>query len=219
MSAAATHYRMMRTPAQAADYRLRASRSSPSPASRSTARRRTSSSRLSACRPAACTAPPRSAWSWSTIRARADFVVKPGSLGKPVPGGSVEVQDADGHACAPGDDRRADGVAARRLDRRPRISAAIDEDGYFYHAGRADDVIISAGWTMSAVEIEDAMLKHPDVREAAAIGVPDALRGQVVKAFVVADRAGRRRLRRRRSRTSCATRLSQHEYPRASSRS
>ena len=37
----------------------------------------------------------------------------------------------------------------------------IDEDGYFYHGGRADDVIISAGWTMSAVEIEDALLKHP----------------------------------------------------------
>ena len=36
----------------------------------------------------------------------------------------------------------------------------IDEDGYFYHAGRADDVIISAGWTMSAVEIEDALLRH-----------------------------------------------------------
>ena len=66
----------------------------------------------------------------------------------------------------------------------------VDEDGYFYHAGRADDVIISAGWTMSAVEIEDAMLKHPQVREAAAIGVPDALRGQVVKAFVVASRSG-----------------------------
>ena len=66
----------------------------------------------------------------------------------------------------------------------------VDEDGYFYHAGRADDVIISAGWTMSAVEIEDAILKHPQVQEAAAIGVPDALRGQVVKAFVVASRSG-----------------------------
>ena len=62
----------------------------------------------------------------------------------------------------------------------------IDADGYFFHAGRADDVIISAGWTMSAVEIEDALLAHPAVREAAVIGVPDALRGLVVKAFIVA---------------------------------
>ena len=54
-----------------------------------------------------------------------------------------------------------------------------DEDGFFYHAGRADDVIISAGWTMSAVEIEDALLRHPDVSEIAVIGVPDALRGRV----------------------------------------
>ena len=73
--------------------------------------------------------------------------------------------------------------------RRPRTSAKIDEDGYFYHAGRADDVIISAGWTMSAVEIENTLLKHPDVREAAVIGVPDATRGQVVKAFIVSDRS------------------------------
>ena len=49
----------------------------------------------------------------------------------------------------------------------------IDADGYFYHAGRADDVIISAGWTMSAVEIEDALLRHPAIAEAAVIGVPD----------------------------------------------
>ena len=73
----------------------------------------------------------------------------------------------------------------------------VDADGYFYHAGRADDVIISAGWTMSAVEIEDVLLKHPDVREAAVIGVADALRGQVVKAFIVSPRAGRRRVRAR----------------------
>ena len=47
-----------------------------------------------------------------------------------------------------------------------------DDDGYLYHAGRADDVIISAGWTMSAVEIENTLLSHPDIAEAAAIGVP-----------------------------------------------
>jgi acetyl-CoA synthetase len=88
-----------------------------------------------------------------------------------------------------------------------------DAEGYFYHAGRADDVIISAGWTMSAVEIEDAILKHPDVREAAAIGVPDALRGQVVKAFVVAGRPGDEAFRSE-IQDLVRQRLSHHEYPR-----
>ena len=91
----------------------------------------------------------------------------------------------------------------------------MDADGYFYHAGRADDVIISAGWTMSAVEIEDALLRHPAVQAAAVIGVPDALRGLVVKAFVVpvpghaTDAALSRDIQ-----DFVRTRLSQHEYPR-----
>jgi acetyl-CoA synthetase len=89
----------------------------------------------------------------------------------------------------------------------------IDEDGYFYHRGRADDVIISAGWTISAVEIEDAVMKHPDVRETAAIGVADSLRGQVVKAFVVAERPGDETFTRE-IQESVRDRLSQHEYPR-----
>ena len=53
---------------------------------------------------------------------------------------------------------------------------------------QASDVIISAGWTMSAVEIEDTLLKHDDVDETAVIGVPDPLRGHVVKAFIVSGR-------------------------------
>jgi acetyl-CoA synthetase len=112
-----------------------------------------------------------------------DFVVKPGSLGKPVPGLKLQVQRPDGSPTEPGV------VGELMLWRRDKWEttkdlAKIDEDGYFYHAGRADDVIISAGWTMSAVEIENTLLKHDDVMEAAVIGVPDATRGQVVKAFV-----------------------------------
>src|SRR5262249_4165465 len=89
----------------------------------------------------------------------------------------------------------------------------VDGDGYFYHAGRADDVIISAGWTMSAIEIEDVLLRHPDVREAAVIGVADALRGQVVKAFIVSARSGDDAFARELQ-DLARTRLSQHEYPR-----
>ncbi|MCW0209446.1 MAG: acyl-CoA synthetase [Achromobacter sp.] len=141
-----------------------------------------------------------------------DFTVKPGSLGKPVPGLRVEVQDAGGAPCPPGVTgelklwRRGTWVATKDLGR-------IDEDGYFWHGGRADDVIISAGWTMSAVEIEDAILKHCDVAEAAAIGVPDALRGQVVKAFVVSDRPGDSTFAEE-IQDIVRSQLAQHEYPR-----
>ncbi len=141
-----------------------------------------------------------------------DFAIRRGALGKPVPGVRVEVHDARGQVCAPGVIgelmvwRREAWIPTRDLGR-------IDADGYFYHAGRADDVIISAGWTMSAVEIEDSILKHPAVLEAAAIGVPDALRGQVVKAFVLARVAGSDELTRE-IQDLVRTRLSQHEYPR-----
>ena len=66
---------------------------------------------------------------------------------------------------------------------------------------------------MSAVEIEDAILKHPDVIEAAAIGVPDTLRGQVVKAFVVTRRPGDD-IFTQEIQDTVRTQLSQHEYPR-----
>ena len=113
-----------------------------------------------------------------------DFVVKEGSLGRPVPGVEVEVRRPDGSRCAPGE--LGEIKVRRHGDWFPtKDRGRMDEDGYFHHAGRADDVIISAGWTMSAVEIENALLKHPAVDDAAVIGVPDALRGLAVKAFVV----------------------------------
>jgi acetyl-CoA synthetase len=141
-----------------------------------------------------------------------DHVVKPGALGKPVPGLKLQVQMPDGTAAEPGV------IGELMLWRHGKWEttkdlAKIDEDGYFFHAGRADDVIISAGWTMSAVEIENTMLKHPDVKEAAVIGVPDTTRGQVAKAFVVTDRppsdAYIDELK-----IFTRERLSQHEFPR-----
>ncbi len=141
-----------------------------------------------------------------------DFEVRRGSLGKPVPGVKVEVQDVEGRPCAAGVMgemkvwRRDGWVPTRDLGR-------IDDDGYFWHGGRADDVIISAGWTMSAVEIEDSLLRHPSVLEAAVIAVPDALRGQVAKAFLVIRTAGDEALATE-IQQFVRNRLSQHEFPR-----
>ncbi len=141
-----------------------------------------------------------------------DFQVKPGSLGKAVPGQKLEVQDAEGKPCAPGE------TGELMLWRRggwetTKDMARIDEDGYFYHCGRADDVIISAGWTMSAVEIENTMLKHEDVRECAVIGAPDPTRGLVVKAFVVTLRSPSDAFVKELQ-TFTRERLAQHEFPR-----
>lgn len=141
-----------------------------------------------------------------------DFVVKPGSLGKPVPGLQLQVQRPDGTPTDPGEIGelmllRKDGWLSTK-DR-----AKIDEDGYFYHCGRADDVIISAGWTMSAVEIENTMLRHDNVLECGVIGVPDEKRGQVVKAFVVANCEGSDELTRALQ-DFTRERLAQHEFPR-----
>jgi 2-aminobenzoate-CoA ligase len=65
-----------------------------------------------------------------------------------------------------------------------------DADGYFFYQGRTDDMIISAGYNIAAVEVEDVLLRHEAVAECAVIGAPDEERGQIVKAFVVL-RAGR----------------------------
>ena len=141
-----------------------------------------------------------------------DFPVKPGSLGKPVPNVEVGVHGSDGRPAKPGETGEI--VLKRRDVWVPTKDLGyIDDDGYFYHGGRADDEIISAGWTMSAVEIENALLAHPDIKEAAVIGVPDETRGQVVKAFVVTPRAADEGFILE-VQTFVRNRLSQHEYPR-----
>lgn len=142
----------------------------------------------------------------------ADFEVKPGSLGKPVPGLKLQVQRPDGSPT------EADEVGELMLWKRDhwettKDRAKLDAEGYLYHCGRADDVIISAGWTMSSVEIEHTMLKHDDVSEVGVIGVPDETRGQVAKAFVVSSRNGNDAFIKELQ-TFTREKLSQHEYPR-----
>jgi acetyl-CoA synthetase len=136
----------------------------------------------------------------------ADYAPRSGALGKPLPGMRVEVQAPDGTPSHTGEIKVwRHGAWFPTKDR-----GSVDADGYFWHAGRADDVIISAGWTIGPAEVEDAIMKHPAVAEAAVIGVPDAVRGQVVKAFVVTKGA----VTAEAIQDLVRTRLSQHEYPR-----
>src|SRR4029079_18999438 len=64
-------------------------------------------------------------------------------------------------------------------------AATQDEDGYIWYAGRADDVIIAAGYRIGPFEVESACLEHAAVKEAGDVGYPDEVRGNVVKAFIV----------------------------------
>ena len=140
------------------------------------------------------------------------WVAKPGSLGKPMPGLEVKLIDDQENEIPHG---RVGEIAVRRRGRwvRTRDAAQLDEDGYFWHKGRVDDIIISAGWTISPTEIEDCLLKHGAVRETAVIGVPDPERGQIVKAFVATDVTPGPELKKELQ-EFVKTRLSRHEYPR-----
>jgi len=130
-----------------------------------------------------------------------------GSMGKPSPGIDLAVIDDDGQ---PLPAMREGDVAVRVKPRRPpglfteyrgdaeRTQRAfrgdwyltgdrayVDADGYFWFVGRADDVILSAGYRIGPFEVESALLEHPAVAESAVVSSPDDMRGEVVKAFVV----------------------------------
>ena len=113
--------------------------------------------------------------------------VKPGSLGKPIIGLDVGVIDDKGDLVKAGEIGE---IAVKRNGQWFNVKdiGVIDEDGYFWCKGRSDDVIISAGWTISSVEIESAISQHDAVIEAAVIAVPDADRGHVAKAFIQTNR-------------------------------
>jgi acetyl-CoA synthetase len=134
-----------------------------------------------------------------------DMVVKPGSMGLPAPGQDMAVVDEAGAVLPPGEvgligqrsdddsryflrywnDEAATATLSRGAYRCTGDLGRRDEDGYFWFEGRADDIIKSSGYRIGPFEIESAILKHGAVAEAAAVGVPDPLRGQAVKAYVV----------------------------------
>ncbi|WP_310463718.1 AMP-binding protein [Sphaerotilus sp.] len=125
---------------------------------------------------------------------------RPGATGTVVPGYRACVLDASGRPVPPGTVGRLavkGPTGCRYLDDARQANYVqdgwnltgdaywMDADGYFFYQARTDDMIISAGYNIAAPEVEGALLAHPDVAECGVIGVPDAERGQVVKAFVV----------------------------------
>jgi acetyl-CoA synthetase len=131
--------------------------------------------------------------------------VREGSMGRPMPGWDVQILDEDESPLATGErgeiclrarsnphyplgywNRPEDTKAVFGGDWFHTKDAAVrDEDGYIWYEGRADDVIIAAGYRVGPFEVESVCLEHPAVREAAAVASPDELRGNVVKAFIV----------------------------------
>jgi acyl-coenzyme A synthetase/AMP-(fatty) acid ligase len=116
--------------------------------------------------------------------------VRPGSMGRPLPG--VELWLEDGQLVT--DPRTVPTFFERYLGEHPvprdrpwRTGDRVerDEDGYFWFRGRADDIIISAGYRIGPFEVESALSSHEAVEEAAAVAAPDEERGSVVRAFVV----------------------------------
>jgi acetyl-CoA synthetase len=110
--------------------------------------------------------------------------VKPGSMGRPLPGFRAWIEDGEllvDPATVP--TFFVDGPRDRPWRTGDRVRE--DDEGYLWFEGRADDVIISAGYRIGPVEVESALVSHPDVAEAAAVAAPDDLRGQVVRAVVV----------------------------------
>jgi acyl-coenzyme A synthetase/AMP-(fatty) acid ligase len=133
--------------------------------------------------------------------------VKPGSMGKPSPGFEVSIIDHDGKELPP---NKEGDIAVRIAPERPKWMfkeywrnpdatracvrgdwyitgdrAYQDEDGYFWFVGRADDVIISAGYRIGPFEVESALKEYPAIAESAVIASPDEMRGEVVKAYVI----------------------------------
>src|SRR5204863_10086569 len=136
--------------------------------------------------------------------AAADDDIRPGATGKPVPGYRAMVVDEAMQPLPAGqlgrlavrgptgcrylaDERQKDYVV--KGWNMTGDAYRMDEDGYFWFQARTDDMIVSGGYNISGGEVENVLLAHPAVAECAVVGVPDAARGQLVKAFVVAGKS------------------------------
>jgi acetyl-CoA synthetase len=168
---------------------------------------------------------------------------KPGSMGRPYPGHRIAVIDDEGNPVQPGEIGE---VAVHRTDihgdpdpvffigywKNPEATrdkytgewcrtgdlASVDSDGYLWYRGRADDMFKAAGYRIGPAEIENCLVKHPSVVNAAVVPKPDAERGNIVKAFIVLT-AGVKRSRAADDRLIAALqnhvrgKLAPYEYP------
>ena len=112
-----------------------------------------------------------------------DYAVRPGAIGKPLLDTDIAIVDENLQRLPAGE------IGQVALVRHGKVLLAgdfgtFDPDGYLWYRGRANDVIISGGHTISAVEIEDALIRHPAVDQVAVVAAPDSERGTVPKAFV-----------------------------------
>ena len=131
---------------------------------------------------------------------------KPGSMGKPSPQFRVELLDKEGNPVRPGEEGeicvsispRVPGIFVEYYRDEVKTNETLrdgwhhtgdvawkDEDGYFWYLGRNDDIIKSSGYRISPFEIESVLVEHPAVLEVAVTGVPDPIRGQLVKATII----------------------------------
>ncbi|MYW64042.1 AMP-binding protein [Streptomyces sp. SID8379] len=137
----------------------------------------------------------------------ADEAARPGTTGVPVPGWQARIVDQDGNQLPDGEPGllAVRGPVGCRYLADPRQTVYVrhgwnitgdtyvrEADGYFRYVARADDMIISAGYNIAGPEVEDALLRHPDVTEAAVVGRPDEARGQIAVAYVVLRPGARR---------------------------
>ncbi|KAN0015674.1 hypothetical protein ACTFIU_008417 [Dictyostelium citrinum] len=162
------------------------------------------------------------------------FPIKNGSIGKPIPGHVVEIIDSNANILPVGQVGdialktpdpvsfltywNNDQAAKKKMNGDWLVTGDLgrkDSDGYIWYVGRDDDIINSSGYRIGPSEIENCLLKHPSVSNVGVVGVPDEIRGEIVKAFIVLNPSYSQSDQLKKDiQNYVKTILSAHEYPR-----
>jgi len=163
-----------------------------------------------------------------------DWVIKRGSMGKPLPGATVDVFALDADEPVPPGDvgelilQKNPPIELDRVEFSEQVSkkfsgewfrtgdlVKVNSDGYFWFEGRKDDIILSAGYRIGPREVEDCLMSHRAVKEVAVIGLPDRERGEIVASYVIpADGYSPSQELAKEIKNHVKETLSKHEYPR-----